>query len=176
MRARAQLLIAVFLAGAAAGAYAAKKIAVGPEAFRGKSPEQAAAELLRAAGLLAENDSWQNIAVGRVLYLTGSKAEGQAIFDRVLGSPKAEPGDLVRVGRVYREAGEWDRARSLFDRVLGAAPKDEDWSAEIGAYYLLAGDRATAETLFARSFAEDPSNVYNSADVAGAFLGLAPRR
>ena len=176
MRAKAPLLTAVFLAGAAAGAYAAKKVAVGPGAFRGKSPEQAAAELVGAARLLAENDSWQNIAVGRVLYLTGSKDEGQAIFDRILASSKVEPGDLVRVGRVYREAGEWERARSLFDRVLGAAPQDEDWAAEIGAYYLLAGDRATAETLFAKSFAEDPSNAYNTADVAGAFLGLAPRR
>lgn len=176
MRTKIQLLVLVFLAGAAAGAFAARKITVGQDAFRGKAPEQAATELLGAARILAENDSWQNIAVARVLYLTGSKSEAQAIFDRILSSSKAEPGDLVRVARIYREAGEWDRARSLFDRVLGAAPKDEDWAAEIGIYHLLAGDRTTAETLFATSLAEDPSNLYNIADIAGAYLGLAPRR
>jgi tetratricopeptide (TPR) repeat protein len=170
------LLLAVLLVGVAAGAFAAKKITVGPESFRGKAPEAAAADLLAAARSLAEAGSYENIAVGRVLYLTGSRDEGQAIFDRYLSSAKVEAGDLIRVARVYREADDWERARPLFDRVLAMAPKDEDWAAEIGAYHLLAGDRARAEELFARSFAEDPSNLYNTLLVAGAFRGLDPRR
>lgn len=170
------LLVAVLLVGVAAGAFAAKKITVGSEVFRGKAPEEASVGLLTAARALAENGSYENIAVGRILYLTGARDEGQAIFDRYLSSAKVEAGDLIRVARVYREAGDWERARPLFDRVLVMAPKDEDWTAEIGAYHLLAGDRERAEDLFARSFAEDPSNLYNTLLVAGAYRGLDPRR
>lgn len=170
------LLFAVLLAGVAAGAIAAKKVTIGPENFRGKAPEAAAADLLAAARSLAEDGSYENIAVGRVLYLTGRRDEGQAIFDRFLTGAKVEAGDVIRVARAYREAGEWDRAKPLFDRVLEMAPKDEDWAAEIGAYHLLAGDRARAEELFARSFSEDPSNLYNTLLVAGAYRGLDPRK
>lgn len=173
---RNTILLTVFLAGAAAGAFAAKKITVGPDAFRGKEPEAATAELLVAARALAEDGSYENIAVGRVLYLTGRRDEGQAIFDRYAGGSKVDAGDLIRVARVYREAGDWERAKPLFDRVLDLAPKDEDWAAEIGAYHLLAGDRARAEALFARSFSADPSNLYNTLLVAGAYRGLDPRR
>ena len=170
------LLVAVLLAGVAAGAIAAKKISVGPESFRGKPPEAAADELLAAARSFAENGSYENIAVGRVFYLTGRRDEGQAIFDRFLTGAKVEAGDVIRVARVYQEAGEWERARPLFDRVLEMAPKDEDWAAEIGAYYLLAGDRERAEQLFGRSFAQDPANLYNTLLVAGAYRGLDPRK
>jgi tetratricopeptide (TPR) repeat protein len=172
---RASIWIVVALAGISAGAIAATKVRVGPETYRGKSPESAAADLLAAARSLAEDGSYENIAVGRVLYLTGRREEGQAIFDRVLATAKVEAGDVIRVARVYREAGEWERARPLFDRVLEMAPKDEDWAAEIGAYHLLAGDRDRAEELFGRSFAQDPSNLYNTLLVAGAYRGLDPR-
>ncbi len=172
MRKKIQILTLVFIVGAAAGAFAARKVTVGPGTFRGKQPADAAAGLLAAARSLASDGSWENLAVGRVLYLTGSKDEGQAIFDRVLAAGKGEPGDLIRVARVYRAAGEWEKAKPLFDRVLGASPEDEDWAAEIGIYHLLAGDRDRAEELFALSFAQDPSNLGNTLDIAGAYLGL----
>jgi tetratricopeptide (TPR) repeat protein len=131
--------------------------------------------LLERARAQAGKGTWERIAVGRVLYLTGKKAEGQQLFDEVMTEPKAAPDDWIRIGRVYYEAGEWDKARPLFDKVIVAAPKDEDWYAEIGAYYLVKGDRTTAEKLFARSFELDPSNVHNSVRAAAAYLGLAPR-
>lgn len=173
---RHAIQISVLLVGVAVGAFAAGRVRVGPDDFRGKEPDAVATDLLGAARILAEEGSYENIAVGRVLYLTGSRDEGQAIFDRCLSSAKVEAGDLIRVARVYREAGDWERARPLFDRVLAMAPEDEDWTAEIGAYHLLAGDRARAEELFARSFAEDPSNLYNTLLVAGAYRGLDPRK
>jgi tetratricopeptide (TPR) repeat protein len=96
------------------------------------------------------------------------------MFDRVLGGSKAEAGDFIRVGRVYWEAGEWDKAKTTFDKVLSLEPKDADWLAEIGAYYNLKGDRAHAEELFARSLAVDAGNVYNTAKMAGSYVGVAP--
>jgi tetratricopeptide (TPR) repeat protein len=164
---------AIFFLGAAAG-LAAAKVKATAALFAGKSKEDAAAGLLQTAETIADKGSWELIYVGRTRYLGGHKAEGQALFDRVLGGSKAEAGDFVRVARVYREAGEWDKARPLFDKVLQMEPKDADWLAEVGAYYNLAGDRAHAEELFARSLAEDAANVYNTAKMAGSYLGVAP--
>jgi len=165
--------IALFVLGAAAG-LAAAKVKVTPSAYSGKSKEDAAAALLQAGEQIAENGSWERIFVGRARYLGGDKAAGQAIFDSVLNSRKAEAGDYVRVARVYWEAGEWDKAKPMFDKVLAMEAKDVDWLAEIGAYYNLKGDRAHAEELFARSLAGDAANVYNVTKMAGSYLGVAP--
>jgi tetratricopeptide (TPR) repeat protein len=169
------LLVTVFVLGAASGAYAAKKVTVSPGLYAGKPAPEAAANLLGAAKTLAEKGSWENIAVGRVYYLSGKKAEGQAIFDGVTGGKKQDAGDWVRIGRVYYEAGEWDKARTAFDRVLQLQPDDEDWLAEIGAYYLLQGDRAHAEELFTRSFKRQPNSLWNALKAASAFLKVAPQ-
>jgi tetratricopeptide (TPR) repeat protein len=161
-----------FVLGVLAGA-AAKKPGTDPGLFLGKPPKEAAAALLTVARAQAEKGSWENIAVGRVYYLSGQKAEGQAIFDSITGK-KSEGGDWIRVGRVYYEAGEWDKAKAAFDKVLQLSPKDEDWLAEIGAYYQLKGDRAKAEELFKRSFDVEGGNLYNTLRAAGSYVGVRP--
>ena len=77
------------------------------EIVKGKDAATAAAVLLEGALQLAEEGSWERIAIGRIYYLSGSKPEGQAIFDDVLAH-KPEAGDLFRIARVYREAGDWE--------------------------------------------------------------------
>ncbi|HEY0781400.1 MAG TPA: tetratricopeptide repeat protein [Thermoanaerobaculia bacterium] len=173
-RRRTVLIAAVaFVLGTAFGVAAAKKGAVDPNVYTGKKPKEAAAALLDLARIQAEKGSWENIGVGRVYYLSGQKAEGQAIFDSVTAK-KAEGGDWIRIGRVYWEAGEWDKAKVAFDKVLQDNPKDEDWLAEIGAYYQLKGDRAKAEELFTRSFKGEPTKLWNTLRAAGSYLGLKP--
>lgn len=167
-------LVVVFVLGVASGAYASRKATITPALYAGKPPAEAAAALLGAAKQLAEKETWENIAVGRVYYLSGDKAKGQAIFDSVLAT-KAEAGEWVRIGRVYWEAGDWDKARAAFDRVLQEKPDDEDWLAEIGTYYLLRGDRAHAEELFGRSFKQEPGNIWNALRAAGAYLKVKPQ-
>lgn len=157
-------------------AQAAPKPGVPPTLYQGQTPAQATAALLDfARDQVAKEGTWERIAVGRVFYLTGKKAEGQELFDGVLNGKKVESSDRVRIARVYAEANEWDKAKPLFDRVIADSPKDEDWHAEIGAFYLLNGDRATAEKLFARSFELDPASFRNALRVAGAYAGLAPK-
>jgi tetratricopeptide (TPR) repeat protein len=173
MKTRRVIATAVLLLIGGAAGYAAAKVKASASMYGGKAPNEAASSLLQGAEALAGKGSWELIYVGRTHYLGGQKAEGQAIFDRVLG-PKAEGGDYVRVGRAYWEAGEWDKARPLFDKALALAPKDADWLAEIGAYYNLKGDRAHAEELFARSLAEDSENPYNAAKMGGSYIGVAP--
>lgn len=165
----------VFILGITVGSWAAKKRRVGPAAWSGVSPTEAAANLLDHAVELAETGSWENIHLGRTYYLSGDKARGEAIFARYQQG-KAEPSDLIRIGRVYAQAGDWEKAKAVFDRVVSMDPKDADWLVEVGAYYNLNGDRAHAEGLFARGFDTAPRHLDNTLDAAGSYLGLPPRK
>lgn len=164
------IAVLLFVFGVSVG-YAAKRLA--PVDYRSASKEQASAALLQRALGLADGGSWERIAVGRVYYLSGRKAEGQVIFDEYMGGPEPNNGDLFRIARVYREAGEWAKAKAAFDRGLQAHPRDERGLAEAGANHLLNGDRAAAEALFDRAFKEKP-DFWVTVTTAGAYAGVAP--
>ncbi|HWS72129.1 MAG TPA: tetratricopeptide repeat protein [Thermoanaerobaculia bacterium] len=165
------ITVVLFVIGVTAGY--AKGNKVDSSTFKGKSKQEAAKALLELAKVQAGKGSWERIAVGRVYYLGGMKAEGQAIFDDVLGR-KHDPSDTFRVARIYREAGEWAKAKPLFDDYAKQSPKDDKGLAEIGSYYLLNGDRAGAEELFSRSFGME-AELWNTVSAAGAYLGIAPQ-
>lgn len=162
---------ALLFAGGIAVGYAAQKL--DPSIYRGKPPQDAARALIEAARTQARDGSWERIAIGRIHYLGGAKAAGQAVFDEVL-SGKHEASDEYRIARVYCEAGEWAKAMPLFERYVRENPKDEKELAAIGAYYLLNGDRATAEGLFDQSFRQQPE-LWATVAAAGAYLGVAPQ-
>lgn len=162
----------LFVSGIAVGT-AAQKIAT--PAYRDKPQPDAAFALLSGAKVLAGKGSWERIAIGRVYYLGGHKAEGQAIFDDVLGNDP-DSSDLFRIGRVYREAGEWERAKPLLARYADANPKDETQLAEIGAYHLMNGDRAGAEAYYDRAFkAKSKPEFWALVAAAGGYLNVAPQ-
>lgn len=162
----------LFVSGIAVGTAAQKAAA---PAYRDKPQADAAVALLQTAKVLAGKGSWERIAVGRVYYLGGRKAEGQAIFDEVLGNDP-DSSDLFRVGRVYREAGEWERAKPLFARYASENPKDETQLAEIGAYHLMNGDRAGAEAMYDRAFkAKAKPEFWALVAAAGGYLNVAPQ-
>ena len=161
---------ALFVAGAGAG-IAASKIN-NHAAYHDRAPREAADALLEAGLLQAGKGSWERIAVGRVYYLGGEKAKGQAIFDRILGDDP-EGSDEMRIAKVYEEAGEWAKAKPLFDSAVRHGD-DETELATVGAYYLLHGDRAAAEQLFDRSFAEK-AEVWATVAAAGAYMGIKPQ-
>jgi tetratricopeptide (TPR) repeat protein len=163
----------VFVAGIGVGHGARPE--PGPALYHGQDGPAAAQALLEIALAQAgRNGSWERIGVGRVYYLGGFKAQGQAIFDALLAG-KHEDSDVFRIARVYQEAGEWDKARPLFDRYLVDNPRDEKDLAEVGAYYLLDGDRARAEQLFDRSYDIEREELWASLDIAGAYLGVKPQ-
>lgn len=163
----------VFVCGIALGAFAAKK-GIDASLYEGRDKKEAGKALLEAAKQQAGKGSWERIGVGRVYYLAGMKAEGQAIFDDVT-SKKPEPSDWWRIGRVYWEAGEWDKAREAFETSLAKNPKDDKGLAELGTYYLLKGNREKAEELFAKSFAIESGEVWNTGMIAGGYLGVKPQ-
>jgi len=166
-------LAAALFAGGTGIAHAAQKPRAAASMYHDKEAADAGRALLDVALKQAGKGSWERIGVGRAYYLGGYKAEGQAIFDSVLGA-KPEASDMFRIARVYQEAGEWDRAKALFDRYLVAEPDNEKGLAEVGAYYLLHGDRARAELLFDRSFRASPDELWATIAAAGAYLGVKP--
>ncbi|MET0582066.1 MAG: tetratricopeptide repeat protein [Pseudoxanthomonas sp.] len=171
MKLRSIAVATALLASGISLAHAAQK--AHPAQYHDKDNKQAAHALLELAKIQAGKGSWERIAVGRIYYLGGSKAEGQAIFDDVLARDP-EGSDLFRIARVYREAGEWERAKGLFDQALREEPDDSKGMAEVGAYYLLSGDRAAAEALFDRSFKLE-DELWSTIAAAGGYLGVAPQ-
>ena len=163
----------VFALGISVGAFAARR-GVDISLYRGVDKKQAGKALLVLAEKQAGKGSWERIGVGRVYYLAGMKAEGQAIFDSVT-SRKPEPSDWWRIGRVYWEAGEWEKARDAFELSLAKNPKDDKGLAELAAYYMLKGDRKTAEELTDKSFSIESGEVWNTAMIAGGYLGVRPQ-
>jgi len=142
---------------------------------QGKSPKDAGAAALIEAERLAGQGSWELIAIGRVYYLSGDKARGQATFDGVLGR-KPKPSDWQRVGEVYAEAGENDRAANCFQKALENSPKDDTGQAEIGAWYIRIGQRDKGEQLLTQALTRAPDEMWHYVRAAEAYLGVPAGR
>jgi tetratricopeptide (TPR) repeat protein len=154
-------------------ALAAKSAGPGMQLISGKSPQEAGAATLDEAEMLANGGTWELIAVARVHYLSGDKAKGQAIIDRVM-SGKTDHNDWQRIGQVYAAAGENDKAEQYFVRALADDPKDDTGQAEIGAWYIRIGKREQGEALFAKAFAHNPDDGSHYLRAAEAFLNVPP--
>ena len=166
------LAVGSVLLGIGLGSAAGERGA-GIDVIRGKSAPDAAAAALVEAERMAGKGTWEQIAVGRVYYLSGDKARGQAIFDRVT-SGKTKGSDWQRIGEVYAQAGETDRAADCFQKVLAYDPKDDTGQAEIGAWYISIGQRDKGEELLGRAMARNPDEMWHYIRAAEAFLKVPP--
>lgn len=146
-----------------------------PDVFKGKEAKVAATALLDGALQLAEDGSWERIAVGRAWYLGGDKVKGQEIFDSVTNSKKVEGSDWSRIGRVYAEAGEWDKAKAAFDRVLAKNADDDSGMIEYGALANVNKDRPKAEELFEKAMKKNPREFWHWVGAGASYLGVPPR-
>ena len=172
-------VVGVCLACFAAGALTQAGLAQGkkgfePSVFEG-TPPAVATKLLDNALVLAEQGSWERIAVGRAWYLGGDKAKGQQIFDTVTSNKKVEGSDYFRLGRIYVEAGEWDKARSAFDKAMAMNADDDTGALEYGAWSNLNGDRTKAEILFRTSMQKKPKEFWHWVNAGGSYLGVKPQ-
>jgi len=169
------LAVACLSIGAAAGD-AAKASGGGVAVFKGKPAKDGAYAALAEAEKLAGNGSWELIGVGRVYYLSGDKARGQAIFDRVLNA-KPATSDYERIAGVYADAKENDKADEYYQKVLAADPKgkDDTGGAEIGAYYIRTGRRDKGEELFAKALGKNPNELWHYVRAAEGLLGVATK-
>ena len=173
---RRSVLIAVgmFVLGVVAGIAGSSGSKVEKMMYAGQKPKDAAVGLLTAALKQAGKGSWENIAVGRVYYLMGDKAQGQAVLDHVIAT-KVKDTDWMRIGRIYMESKEWEKAKDAFEKAIALDPKNEGNLAEVGAWYNLQGDRAKAEEYFGRSFSSKPDEIWNTVNAAGSYVGVKPQ-
>lgn len=169
--------VSCFLLGTAMpyGFAQAKRLTFSPDLYRGKEASAAATALLDGALQLAEDGSWERIAVGRAWYLGGDKTRGQQLFDQVTSSRDVEGSDWFRIGRVYTEAGEWDKATAAFDRALAMDTGDDSGMLEYGALANLHKDREKAEGLFARAFKKNPREFWHWVGAGASYLGVRPQ-
>lgn len=157
-----------------AGLAQAKKPSFTPEMLQGSAPQVGTA-LLDGALVLAEQGSWERIAVGRAWYLGGDKAKGQQIFDGVTSGKKVEGSDWFRIARVYVEAGEWDKARVAYDKAMAMNADDDTGAVEYGAFANLNGDRGKAEGLFRMALQKKPKEFWHWVNAGGSYLGVKPQ-
>jgi tetratricopeptide (TPR) repeat protein len=143
--------------------------------FTDKDPKVAATAMLDQALKLAEDGSWERIAVGRAWYLGGEKAKGQQLFDGVTSSRKVEGSDWFRIGRVYAEAGEWENAEAAFDRALSMDAGDDSGMIEYGALANVHNDRAKAEALFKKALTKRSKEFWHWVGAGGSYLGVRPQ-
>ena len=142
--------------------------------FEGSAPA-VGTRMLEGALLLAEDGSWERIAVGRAWYLGGDKAKGQEIFDGVTSSRKVEGSDWFRIGRVYAEAGEWPKAVAAFDKAMAMNADDDSGSIEYGAFANVNDDRTKAEGLFRTAMQKKPKEFWHWVNAGGSYLGVKPQ-
>lgn len=146
------------------------------DAYRGLAPKEAGQKALaEAERLAAKEGSWEHIAVGRVYYLSGDKARGQALFDKVTAK-KAVGSDWQRLGEIYAEAGDKAKAEECFQKMLAMSPKDDTGQSEVGAWYIRNGQREKGEELFNRAVARNPDDLWHYVRAAEAYLGVPQGR
>jgi tetratricopeptide (TPR) repeat protein len=154
--------------------YAAKATGPGVSLVKGKPAKEAGLASLQEALQLAGNGSLELIAVARVYYLSGDKAAGQELLDKVLSnSPEAR--DWHRMGRLFAEAGENAKAEEFFEKALAANPEDDASLVEVGAWYIRTGQREKGEALLAKAFAENPDEFWHYVQMGEAFLDIATK-
>jgi hypothetical protein len=161
--------LACFAAGALshAGLAQGKKPAFDATLFEGSAPA-VGTKLLEGALALAEDGSWERIAVGRAWYLGGDKAKGQEILDGVTSGKKVEGSDWFRIGRIYAEAGEWPKAVAM-------NADDDSGSIEYGAFANVNDDRTKAEGLFRTAMQKKPKEFWHWVNAGGSYLGVKPQ-
>ena len=152
-----------------------KRPTYSPDLYRNQDPKAAATALLDGALQLAEDGSWERIAVGRAWYLGGDKARGQKILDEVTGSKNVKGSDWFRVARIHVEAGEWDKASAAYEKALGMSKNDDTGMVEYGGMALLNKDRAKAEGLFDQAFKKSPREFWHWVNAGGSYLGVKPQ-
>ena len=130
--------------------------------YQGKAPPQAASALLDIARTQTEDGSWETIAIGRIYYLGGRKADGEAIFKTLLDSTE-KTSDVFRIARVYIEAGEWAKARPLLDRMLTMKETDAGDVMRAARTYAEHKEWARAKPLFEKFLA---MNDYDEKELA----------
>ena len=174
-RPNALYVLVAFALGATTVLVAKPKVTFDPKAYyAGAEPKAAAAALLKEAEVLAKDDTWDRIGIGRVYCESGDCARGEVLFQSVLGSPKVGKSDIYRIATAYAAAKNWSKAKPLFERAIAMDPGDDTGILKAACWFNLNGERARAEELFGKAFAHSPDDVWHYINSAGSYVGVEP--
>lgn len=137
--------------------------------YAGQPPQQAATALLDAAKTQTDDGSWELIGIGRVLYLGGRKAEGEALFKGLLDRTE-KTSDVYRIAQVYLEAKEWAKAKPLLERMLTMKEHDAGDVIRVARVYVEQREFARAKPLFERFLAMDDYDEKEAAEIGAYYL------
>jgi len=166
--------LVAFALGATTVLVAKTKVTFDPKAYyAGAEPKAASAALLKEAEVLAKDDTWERIGIGRVYCQSGDCARGETRFQSVLGG-NAQKSDIYRIATAYAAAKEWSKAKPLFERAIAMDPGDDTGILKAACWFNVNGERARAEELFDGAFAKSPDDVWHYINSAGSYLGVAP--
>ena len=173
---RSNVLYAVcaFVLGATTVLVAKTKVTFDPKAYyEGHDAKAASASLLTEGETLAGDDTWERIGVGRVAYLSGDKAKGEAIWKSVLDG-KLGKTDLYRIATAYAVAKDWNKAKPLFEKAIAMDLGDDSSILKAGCWFNLNGDRKRAEELFEIAMAKNADHAWHYILSAGSYKGVEP--
>lgn len=159
----------VGVVGTCAAAPKVKPVRTDTTMYAGKPPQQAATALIDAAKTQTEGGSWETIGIGRVLYLGGRKAEGEAVFQDVLARTQ-KTSDVYRIAQVYMEAKEWAKAKPLLDRMLTMKDHDAGDVIRVAREYVEHKEFARAKPLFERFLAMNDWDEKEAAEIGAYYL------
>lgn len=163
------VLALVGLAGTAPAAPKVKPVRTASTMYAAQAPQQAAGALLHAARTQTEGGSWETIGIGRVLYLGGRRAEGEALFNELLARTD-KTSDVYRIAQVYMEAKEWPKARPLLERMLAMKEHDAGDVMRVAREYVEHREFARARPLFERFLAMDDYDEKEAAEIGAYYL------
>lgn len=141
--------------------------------YTGKDAKAASAALLKEAEVLAKQDTWDRIGIGRVQCVSGDAKSGEAQFDAVLAG-KYGKSDLYRIATAYAVSKNWAKAKPLFERAIAMDLGDDTGIMKAACWFNLNGERARAEELFAKAFGKNPDDVWHYILSAGSYVGVEP--
>jgi tetratricopeptide (TPR) repeat protein len=167
--------LVAFALGATTVLVAKTKIVFDPNAYYvGKDAKAASVALLAEGEKLAGDDTWERIGVGRVAYLSGDKAKGEALFKAVLDHPKLGKNDLYRIATAYAAAKDWAKAKPMFERAIAMDADDDSGIVKAACWFNVNGERARAEELFGMAFGKSPDHAWHYILASGSYVGLEP--
>ena len=166
--------IAAFALGATTVLVAKTQATFDPKAYyAGREPKAASAALLAEAQVLAKDDTWDRIGIGRVLYQSGDTKNGEALFTSVLGG-KIGKSDLYRIATAYATAKDWGKAKPLFERAIAMDLDDDTGIMKAACWFNINRERARAEELFRIALAKNPDETWHYILAGASYEGVAP--
>ena len=161
--------VALALAGTAGAAQSAKMARTASTMYSGQAPQQAATALVDAAKTQTDGGSWETIGIGRVLYLGGRKAEGEAVFKAMLDRTE-KTSDVYRIALVHIEAKEWAKAKPLLEKMLTMKEHDAGDVMRVARQYVEHREFARAKPLFERFLAMNDFDEKEAAEIGAYYL------